>query len=710
MKTAGLLLGGLCLLCLGCSPAPPRNLLLVTFDTTRADHLGCYGRANARTATLDRLASRGVLFEQCRSAAPLTMPSHSTMLTGLYPLAHGVRDNGLFTLPESRTTLAELLRARGYATAAAIGSFVLDHRFGLGQGFDLYEDRVGREYENYWGQRTVSKNALFFDERPAERVNAAILPWLRQNRARPFFLWVHYWDPHQPHTPPAPYSELLATDLYQGEIAYADAALGQLLAELEAGGVAERTLVVMTADHGEGLNDHNEATHSLLCYDATLHVPLIVAGPGAPVGKRVRERVGTVDILPTVLELLGVPPRSDVQGRSLVPLWRDGERGDDRHPYYAETLAPRLSQGLGELRVWFEGPFKYIHGPRSELYDLRADPEERSNLIAGDPRRAEALRDRLARFLDQAARPTEDAATPGADAENVERLAALGYVSRGRAAPGDVRDVLRSDGTPPQDRVGDINRLSAAKTLLSRGRYREAKEVAEQLLKSAPGEPLYVGFAAWAEVGLGQDEAALARLEGTDLVPMSFASWVYPLIERLARQGRPERALALVEKALALDARNPAVHALRAEILRQMGREEAYLDGLRDALKANPRYLPARLELGVALAQRGERAQAQIELEIALSQNPLHPRAQFNYGTLLTELGRWEDARRHFARALELDQTYWRSYTALIIADLKLGDRAAAATVLAQLEERCKDPEVLEEAVALLNPDGSEPR
>jgi len=699
VKRAGILLGlGLAL---GCRPrpAPPTNLVLVTFDTTRADHLGCYGRANARTPTLDGLASRGVVFEQCRTAAPITMPSHSTIMTGLYPPAHGVRDNGLFALPDSRVTLAERLRARGYATAAATGSFVLDHRFGLSQGFDLYEDGVKREYENFWGDRTVEKSAMFFDERPAEHVNSAILPWLRKNRDKPFFLWVHYWDPHQPHIPPSPFKELFATDLYQGEISYADAALGQLLGELDAGGVAQRTVVVMTADHGEGNDEHNEATHSMLCYDGTLHVPLIVAGPGVPAGKRVKERVGTVDIVPTVLELLGASRPADVHGRSLAALWKGSGEGEGHHVYYSETLSPRLSQGLGELRAWFDGPFKYIHGPRSELYDLRSDPAELHNLIAADPGTAATLRDRLARFLEATARPADPGAAPVDSAENLERLAALGYVSRGKATPGDVKDVLRSDGTAPQDRVGDINRISLAKTLLLKNQYREAKDVAELLLRDAPDNPMYEGLAAWAEAGLGHQEAALQRLERVqEMVPLSFASWIYPLIDRVALGGNAKRALALVDKALVKDQDNPQAHALRAEILRQMGRQDDFVAALRDALKADPLYLPARLELGVALAQKGDRAEARKEMEAVLRQNPLHPRGHFNYGALMSEEGRWEEARLHFARALELDGTYCKSYAALITADLQLGDHAGAVAALEKTRKNCSDPETVEQA------------
>jgi tetratricopeptide (TPR) repeat protein len=293
----------------------------------------------------------------------------------------------------------------------------------------------------------------------------------------------------------------------------------------------------------------------------------------------------------------------------------------------------------------------------------------------------------------------------------MERLAALGYVSHEHAAPGDVKDELRSDGTAPQDRVGDINRISAAKTLLLQRQYREAKDVTEMLLRGAPDEPMYIGLAAWAEVGLGQDDAALARLEHVSAVSASFASWMYPLIDRVAQGGNAKRALALVDKALLKDTTNPQAYALRADILRQMGQEDAFIAALRDALKADPLYLPARLELGTALAQRGDREEARKELEAVLRQNPLQPRGHYNYGALLSDLGRWEDARRHFTRALELDPTYCHSYEALITADLKLGDKAGAAATLDRLKQHCRDDtETMEEAEALMHQDRSVPQ
>ena len=268
----------------GASAGRPWNVLLVTFDTTRADHIGCYGNERIQTPTLDGLAKDGVRFARALSAVPITEPSHSTIITGRYPIAHGVRDNGLFVLGDDQLTLAEILKSHGYDTAAAIGAYPLLSRFGLNQGFDLYDDHLTGIYEDWRGERTVPKQELFFDERRAAQVNEAILPWLEEHAktgdGKPFFAWVHYFDAHQPFDPAPPYDQLYADDLYDGEIAYADSRLGFLLDRLKQLGELDRTLVVMTADHGEGLGEHDELTHAILAYDSTLHVPLIIRPPG----------------------------------------------------------------------------------------------------------------------------------------------------------------------------------------------------------------------------------------------------------------------------------------------------------------------------------------------------------------------------------------------------------------------------------------------
>ena len=322
------------------------NVVLFTFDTTRADFLGCYGREDATTPNLDHLAASGYRFAHAISSNPVTQPAHATILTGLYPMVHGVRDNLLFRLPEERQTLAERLQQHGYRTGAAIGGFPLTREFGTSQGFDYYDDDLTARRRDYRGRPAPWKANTYYEERPASHVNDAILPFLREANQQPFFLWLHYWDPHEPHIAPPPYGQLYAHDPYQGEISYADDQLGRLLGELEALGVADRTLVLMTSDHGEGRGEHGEATHAFLAHDSTLHVPLILYVPGRPGGQVIDQTVGTVDIVPTVLDLLGMDIPEELQGQSLVPLMdedSDSAKGNpsDSFSNTRATITPR---------------------------------------------------------------------------------------------------------------------------------------------------------------------------------------------------------------------------------------------------------------------------------------------------------------------------------------------------------------------------------
>ncbi|MEM8963856.1 MAG: sulfatase, partial [Acidobacteriota bacterium] len=351
-KLASLVLCALTLATLGCGRAERLNVLVVTFDTTRADHIASYGNERASTPRVDQLAAEGVLFEHAFSAVPITAPSHSTIMTGKYPLAHGVRDNGMFVLPDNQQTLAETLKANGYATGAAIAAFPLLSRFGVDQGFDFYDDNVEPQPQGVFGDRAFPEAQIYMDERRAGRVNEALFPWLDEHHDKPFFAWAHYFDPHQPFDPPPPYDQLFADDLYLGELAYTDESFGRLLDKLKELGVYDKTIIVLAADHGEGRGEHNELTHSTLVYNTTLHVPLIIRMPGATGGRRVSANAGTVDIVPTVLDLLDLEEPTEVQGESLVPLLEDPtldtEERNARTAYYAETLAPRLGFGWGE--------------------------------------------------------------------------------------------------------------------------------------------------------------------------------------------------------------------------------------------------------------------------------------------------------------------------------------------------------------------------
>jgi len=683
---------------LACSSNRPQNVLFVTFDTTRADFIGCYGKTSARTPNLDRLAAEGTLFLDAMTTIPITLPSHSTMFTGTYPILHGVRDNTLFRLPESRTTLAEILKARGYATGGAVGGFPLVRNTGIAQGFDFFDDHITITAEDYRGDPVERPRNFYYDERPAPRVNDAILPWLREHARQRFFAWVHYWDPHHPHIPPAPFNELYAQDLYQGEIAFADQSLGVLLDELKAKGVYDRTLIVVSGDHGEGRGEHNEETHSMLAYNSTLHVPLIMRIPGEPPGRRVATRVGTVDILPTVLDFLGVPAPGEVQGRSLRAAMRRADApGSDGTSYYAETLSPRLSYGWGEQRVLFEGAEKYIYGPRQELYDLVADPRELRNLVTERPQDAARMERVLASFLSRHAGKTTEEAVQQTDPSARERLAALGYLSAEGAAPGSVQEKLRADGVPPQDRVRDVNQWSVVKEALNHGEYLTAKELGKELVARDPDNAFYSGMLATAYLGLGQLEPAARLAESGHAVGAGNEAPYLEVARQLVATGKQERGLALAQKILAGHPSALGQFAL-GEMYKRLGDRDRKAAAYSEAVRLDAGFSPARLGLAIDLAERGETKEAEREFQTLLTAYPRHASAHLNYGTLLLKEGRFEEGVTHVRRAIEIEPAYWRAHLALLAARVQQKQVAEAEKVFRTIQDGCRDPEVLDQA------------
>ncbi len=689
-----LLLPVLVLLALGaCGGRERLNLVLVTFDTTRADRLHPYGFDGVATPTLDALASEGVLFERARSSVPITLPSHTTILTGRYPPMHGVRDNGLFVVPAEATTLAETLAAAGYRTAAAVGAYPLLAKFGLAQGFELYDDRLDRAYEDFRGQRVRGKvSNVFFDERPAERVNEAVYPWLEEHHDEPFFLWVHYFDPHQPFVAPRPYSELYTDDAYAGELAYADESLGTLLATLRRLGAYDRTIVVFTADHGEGLGEHGEITHSTLLYDTTLHVPLIVRAPGVAGGRRIATPVSHVDVLPTLLDLLELPPPSGLDGHSLAAVLHGGAAPEA--PPYAETLSPRLGHGWGELRSWIDGDWKLVYGPRVELFDTARDARELDNRLAVEPERARRMEESLRRFLAERA-PSGPRVARSPDAETRRRLEALGYVQSAAAEAVEIREELSREGVAPQDRVHRVTLETRAKDLLTRGEALPARNILDTLLAEEPESSYYLELQARAAAMLGDFDEALAILDrAREGGGEQTASLLVQMAGELARAGRKAEALDRVRQAVAIEPSGEAFF-LESLLATDLGEVEAAGAALERAVAADPGHGPALVALAIRRAGEGKAAEAEAAFATALRENPYYPRAHFNYGAFLFERRRIEEAAERFERAVALDPDYRAAYEAAAGAYVALGRadeaariRAAQAAVLPQATER----------------------
>ena len=480
----------LLLAALGCGPsgAPaPERIVLISVDTLRADHVGCYGASGARTPHLDTIAARGVRFEAALSPVPLTLPAHASLLSGRDPHAHGVRHNSIHRLAPDVPTLADRLAAAGYATAAVVGARVLERRFGLDRGFSHYDDDV----------QGGPRGPTAFAERPADAVVDAALAWFAAAPDR-FFLWVHLYDPHRPYAPPPGFASGFAARPYDGEIAFVDSEIGRLLAAVRERWGEAGLLVVATADHGESLGEHGELTHGYSLYDATQRVPLLMRGAGLSEGLTVAEPVALADVAPTILALAGAAPLEGATGRDLRP-WMRGSSGEPA-AVYLETLATQLDFGWSPLLGLRTERFKYVRAPRPELYDLAADPGETRDLAA---ERADVVRELDAELARRLAAGPAAPVPAGIDAATRAELRALGYVA---ADPAVAAERLgRVGGTDPKDARGVLEGLSQALIALHQGR----NDAALEGLRALGDGPVVAAQRAAAAVNLGRHEEAM---------------------------------------------------------------------------------------------------------------------------------------------------------------------------------------------------------
>ncbi len=510
------------------------QVVLVTVDTLRADRLGCYGGEDAHTPRMDTLAASGVRFVTAISPAPLTLPSHASLMTALDPPQHAVRHNSIHRLPKDVPTLAESMRDAGFATAAFIGALVLDRSFGLARGFDVYDDAIG----------SASSSTAGYPERSADVVVDAALHWLESAPPR-FFLWVHLYDPHAPYEPPPGFATAFAGDRYAGEVAFADHQLGRLLDGIEARFGGSRRLVVVTSDHGESLGEHEEATHAYGIYDATQRVPLVFSGPGFSPGQVVETPVRLVDVAPTLLAAVGAAPLAGVVGRDLAPTLRGDAEGSE--PAYVETLATHLDYGWSPLVGLRTERFKYIRAPRPELYDLGVDPRETRDLARQLPEDAARL-DALLEARLTARRSSVGVVLGEADRE---RLRSLGYVvPEGEAS---IRQLDRLGGPDPKDEIGLLARVSRAEALALQGRNGEALA-----LLAMDGEPPVHVRLLRAAIRLEAGQEALAVEDArrvTEAAP-GRADARLVLAAALEAVGDADAARVAFEAALAIDPRS----------------------------------------------------------------------------------------------------------------------------------------------------------
>ncbi len=671
-----------------------QNLLVVTLDTLRADHVGSYGYAAARTPRLDALAARGLRFTRAATVVPLTLPAHSSLFTGTFPARHSVRDNGGYYLGDEQTTLAEVLKARGFRTGGFVSAFVLDSRWGTAQGFDRYFDDFDLDrFEKQAGMDAI--------QRPGRETVDAALQWLAAERGKPFFLWVHLYDPHTPYAAPAEYAAAFPRTLvgaYDAEIAAADAQLGRLLDALDTDGRLARTVVAVLGDHGEMLGEHGEPTHGFFVYDAAVRIPLVVAARGlAP--RVVEDQVRIVDVMPTLLELLRVPAPSEVQGTSLLPLAR-GERLNLMA--LSESWFPRFHYGWSELLAVQDERFKLVRAPRRELYDLQRDPLETNDLAASDPARVETLERALDRMVAAAGGGAPPKLPDAVDSETAERLEALGYVG-GSVSARHLEDRPRGD---PKDKIGLYNLIKQASTASAEGRPDEAIAKAREVLAADPevleARMLLGNFLAKA----GREAEAIAAYKQALALDPEHRETVFRLALAYKDQGRLDDARTGFERARALDPRNGRVlfqladierrarrfdaaeAILKDALTREVERErfllalgETYLDQKRldEAAKAlgeaagiRPTLETVHFNLGLVHEERGELDKAVAEYERELAAHPKAYRAAFNLAKLLQRSGRGREAEERFRQVVALapDFAIGRLYLAKALLDL----------------------------------------
>jgi arylsulfatase A-like enzyme/Tfp pilus assembly protein PilF len=573
------------------------RIVLVTIDTLRADHVGCYGAADAETPALDALAAEGVRFTTAVSPAPITLPSHATLLTGRDPPQHGVRHNGFFRLPADVPTLAESLRAEGFATAAFVSAFVLDGRFGLARGFDHYDDDLGM-------LRTTGSPGTVPERRGDQTLDAA-LAWLADAPPR-FLLWVHLYDPHADYDPPTPFRERFPGRPYAGEVAFADAQLARLRAA-----VSERwpegTLWWVTSDHGESLGEHAETTHSFGVYEATQHVPLIVAGPGVPRGAVHTGVVALADVAPTALALLGLPALAGASGSDLLPGVKGGPA--DGRVAWVETLATQLDMGWSPLLGVRTGRHKYVRAPEPELYDLAADPKELVNRAAEEP----ALAAELDRLVEERAAGRPVVPNFHLSSEERAQLEALGYLEGGASAPpsgGVALGVV--GGVDPKRGAADAEKLDRLGVLLAERRGREALALHAEIASRGYVVHMLGSHAALlaAEPARAEREARLA----------------------LALQELPEPWIAIGESQL------------------QQRDFEAARKSFERALALDPEKATAAIALGWLEERVGRREEAALRYERARALGVPSPAASWRLAALLLEDGRLDEARALLAQ------------------------------------------------------------
>ncbi|MEW5800544.1 MAG: sulfatase-like hydrolase/transferase [bacterium] len=647
-------------------PSEPCNVVLITIDTLRADHLGCYGYKGVKTPNIDALARQGILFWQAYTPVPVTFPSHVSILTGTYPPFHGVRNNGNFILDNKVVTLAEILADHGYKTAAFIGAYVLDSYYGLDQGFQRYNDDFSEGANN---------DELLFQERTAEQVTNAALKWLAKNGQSRFFIWVHYFDPHSPYAAPSPFREEYLQNPYDGEIAYTDHWLGVLFRKLQEWQLDGKTMIILTADHGESLGEHGELTHGIFVYDSTLRVPLLMKGSslsssktdssletdpkaGFEAGltttgmetepetgtKAVSQLVRTVDIMPTILQALGISYQGPIHGESLLSLI-DGQPDKEERVLYCESYLPYYNHGWSSLAGLRTLDWKYIKAPEPEMYDLGKDPLEKQNQILKFPAVRERMEGKLQALLSAITSPPAAKSGTGSalpDQDQMNKLMSLGYI-RTTTPPKRGNEPLAD----PKDKIGLLEYLDRGFGFLQAQDPNRAIREFTALIELDPGN-------LFAHLILGSTycnrmlyDLALKEFQKVVQIDDTYMDIHCRLASVYQAKGLHDRAIEEYKLAIRNYPRCAEnYNLLAAAYIRQKQYDQA-IEQLKECLRIKPDFVRAHNNLGLAYGKKKNYAPAIEEFQKALSENPAIAEIYNNLGCVYLEVGILIEQKEH---------------------------------------------------------------
>jgi len=625
------------------------NVILVTVDTLRADRLGCYGFLPNITPAMNKMAAAGVRFENCLAQTPLTLPSHTTILTGTLPIHHGVRDNGGFVVPPQLETMAESFQSAGYQTAAFVSAYVLDSKWGLNQGFDYYFDRfdLGR----------FEKISLGEVQRRAEETINEALSWLEKNRSRKFFVWIHLYDPHTPYEPPEPFKSQYPDRPYLGEIAYTDSQLARFWSYLERENLLDNLFLILASDHGESLGEHGETTHGFFVYQEAIHVPLIFVTPFERFKGQTYSGVVTLtDIMPTVLEMTGLPTPSGVQGKSLISYFSGRKKAEDRMAY-AETFYPRYHYGWSELRSFQNNRYKLIIAPVPELYDLKSDPDEQKNLVYIEKKVYEQLSRLAEDFEKKAGEKAVLADFASVDEETREKLAALGYL-------GSFVDPARLAGkklADPKEKINIFNEISRARETGMAGNFDEAISALKKILEEDP--TISDGFFALGNVYFKArrfQEAVEAFSRALELKPDdSFA--VINVANCYAALNRLELAEQFIQEQVKRGFDDPQFYHVLGTLYALRGHYDKALPYFEECLKRNPRSASAHNAIAAICLNRDDLACAEEHLRAARELNPTLLNLRYNLAQLYEKQNRIQEAMDFYQQEIADSPSHYKA-------------------------------------------------